>query len=416
VKNCRPHGRGWELYTRVGGELITDQREQKPDVQAVRDWIAATRGAVKKRTPGAFAGTFAADAEQQYFPAVAAMPTYRDRVNEIKSWYPAFGDRPRSSITALEIRQQMERWLIPPDRCVSCRGKIDPLAPDAPPDAPAPRCARCGDVGGPGYAAQTVRNRRTALLHLWNTLDGKSERNPVRDAPPPRKTDPEPRGRSYVDMIAIINAMPDRGRAAKDEKRSAVSLTKIRCRVLLWTGLPAAQLRRMDWRRDLYLDAGYAIVQGRKKGGGTKARRLELNPNAIAALKQLIKAGGLGSAADKTLQRSNFSTSSMWKSFQRAAAKLDLHDLRPYDFRHSFLTAVYVATGDINATATAGDHSTLDLTRRYVLAARDLKQVDAMTRFHHHASSQLSANFSKQSGRGLRSVTRSAARVSVGNR
>jgi integrase len=87
-----------------------------------------------------------------------------------------------------------------------------------------------------------------------------------------------------------------------------------------------------------------------------------------------------------------FSTSAAYKSFQVACRHLGLAGLRPYDLRHSFLTAVYAATGDLQATATAGDHSTLDLTRRYTLAASDARLTQAIAQFRIYVASQLSAD------------------------
>ena len=64
-----------------------------------------------------------------------------------------------------------------------------------------------------------------------------------------------------------------------------------------------------------------------------------------------------------------FSTSSAWRSFQRACAKLGLAGLRPYDLRHSFGTAVYAATGDLRATQKLLGHASRATTDRYTLAA-----------------------------------------------
>ena len=64
-----------------------------------------------------------------------------------------------------------------------------------------------------------------------------------------------------------------------------------------------------------------------------------------------------------------FSASSVWKSFQRACAKLGLEDLRPYDLRHSFGSAVYAATGDPLATQQLMGHGSPQMTARYTLSA-----------------------------------------------
>jgi integrase len=418
VKNVRRHGAGWELYTRVGGRLVTEQRETAPTVKDVRDWKADKRREFRAENPQSVRGTFAADVDT-YLSTVRSMPSYQSRAIDIRAWIPFFGNRSRRDIKAYEIKAVLERWLTPPERCVECGRAI--AVPDDPHEAQT-KCA-CGGFGGPGYGANTVKHRRTALMHLWHTLDGKEEKNPIRNVPPPRPPDDDPRGLPYDIVTAILDALPERRYAQKltgdDVTRIQAALkrrganmssiaeefgvsetmirkirdgrhvdrseswakTRTRCRAIAWTGIPPAQLMRINPKRDIDWKANTVIVQGRRKGGGTKTRLVKLIPEAVEAFRDMERADAWGS----------FSTSSVRKSFLIAAAKVEgtLAGIRPYDLRHSFLTGVYAATGDIHITAAAGDHADIRQSRRYTLAAVDPKMADAVERFRARAQGQI---------------------------
>jgi integrase len=59
----------------------------------------------------------------------------------------------------------------------------------------------------------------------------------------------------------------------------------------------------------------------------------------------------------------------MWKSFRRACTRIGLEGLKPYDFRHSFLTLVYQETKDLRVAGTFGGHRSQRTTLRYTMAA-----------------------------------------------
>ena len=70
-----------------------------------------------------------------------------------------------------------------------------------------------------------------------------------------------------------------------------------------------------------------------------------------------------------------YSASSAYASFKRAAAKLCLlvgpGGLRPYDLKHTYVTVLYDASGDLRATQIAAGHRSLTTTARYALRAVD---------------------------------------------
>jgi integrase len=59
----------------------------------------------------------------------------------------------------------------------------------------------------------------------------------------------------------------------------------------------------------------------------------------------------------------------MWKAFQRACKEIKIAGLRPYDFRHSMLTAVYAETRDLRVTGMFGGQRTERTVKRYTIAA-----------------------------------------------
>ena len=127
---------------------------------------------------------------------------------------------------------------------------------------------------------------------------------------------------------------------------------------MAYTGFPPATIKRLR-PQDVRWDSGSVFVPGRRKGKGTKGQTIPLASSGLAALRRFDELECWGP----------FSTSSMWQSFQRACATLGLAGLRPYDFRHSFGTAVYAASGDLRATQQLLGHASRTATDRYTLAA-----------------------------------------------
>ena len=69
--------------------------------------------------------------------------------------------------------------------------------------------------------------------------------------------------------------------------------------------------------------------------GKALVERMGLSAPAAEALVDLEAAGAIGP----------FSTSSVRRAFVRAAARLGIHRVRPYDLRHSYGTALYSVAG-----------------------------------------------------------------------
>jgi integrase len=313
----------WGIAATVKAGGIQREKRFPPEtlVKTIKAWQDETRVALRKIAPTATRGTFAADAER-YLKAVAAMPTFKEREKHIALWVSEFGPRARYSITTADVDTVLSRWLTE------------------------------------GLAPSTVRNRRTALLHLWNRLDGPDAQNPVRRAIKPALPDPEARALSYAQIAAILEAMPDIGQALPGKAREDASKTKARIAVIAFTGLPHSLLKRLtpdyvDWR------LGTITVPRRHKGKGVKTRILKLTDAGLAALRHFAELDCWGP----------FSNSSMIKSFQRACVAAKVPKVRVYDLRHSYATELYRRTGDPKATAEMLMHApSSKMVDRYTIA------------------------------------------------
>jgi integrase len=264
-RNVRRRGRRLQTYVQASGQLFTKSWPLTTPRDTLHRWVQKT----KRQHPRARSGTFASEAVD-YLRAVSAMPSYSDRARDIDRWSVLFGPRSPLSIEPHEIRAALEAW------------KAD------------------------GLAAGTLRHRRAALAHFFTVLYP-DEPNPVAKVPAPRPPQPEARGLPWAIVERLLAALPDRGRAAKGEKRPAASQTKARLRVIATTGLPHAQLARLtpddvDWL------ARRVYVLPRRKGAGTRGRWLPVTPAAIEALRELDRVGAWGP----------FRHEAMWQSFQRA--------------------------------------------------------------------------------------------------
>ncbi len=239
------------------------------------------------------------------------MPTFNEREKHIALWTAEFGQRARHTIDTASIDAVLSRWL------------------------------------NADLAPSTVRNRRTALLHLWTKLDGKAAPNPVRGALMPSLPDPAARAIRYDQIEKILDAMPDVGQALPGKAREDASKTKARLAVIAYTGLPHSLLKRLT-HESVNWQARTFTVPRRHKGKGVKTRTLPLTDRGVQALERFADLECWG----------NFSNSSMLKSWHRACEAVNvLPAPRVYDLRHSFTTEMYRQTGDPKATAAMLMHS-----------------------------------------------------------
>lgn len=323
-------GKGYRVFVRVHhgqGGLRSKLFPLSATITEMKQWREDTRVAVRQQPIGAKPDPpigFAADAET-YLKAVKAMPSYQDRARDIQLWVDVFGETPRKEIPVTAIAAQLAMWAAK-------------------------------------KAASTLNHRRTAMMHLYRVLDGKSAANPIRDIPKYREPEPQPRGVSYAVIDTILGAMRD-------------SKTKALLAIIAATGFTPAMIKKMD-ATHLKLDTRQAFQPGRKKGGGTKGRWMPISGRAVEAFKLALREDLFGHVPSR---------GSVRKSFRLACDHVcddgALDGIRPYDLRHSFGSAVYEASGDIRATQILMGHTKAEMTHRYTLGAIDHRVTEALTQY-----------------------------------
>lgn len=355
----RRHGAGWQTVAKVRGERAYASWPLDTPLREMTEWQKDEKARLRTTLPAIKAGTFAADATRYLaLPAVKTMPTYAERNHHISAWCAVFGARRRRSVKPYEIEAQRDRWLTEP-REVADDGTV---------------------VRGP-LSANAVNKRLRALSNVWTRLDGRRAPNPVLEVVECEEPDPEARGLPYEVIEAILAELPETAVGVKkDGTRTAgngvarPSKTKARLRVIAYTGIAHKMLKALTRDQvtlfepdaDGHETGGTLLLPARRKGKKPKRAQdkplptmVPLIPQAAAALR----------AFDRLDCWGPFSNSSMWKAFTRACGRLGLEGLRPYDFRHSYLSAVYAETRDLRVTGHLGGHRSDRTTKRYTIAA-----------------------------------------------
>lgn len=314
----------YQAYVRVDGVLSTKTFPLDTNLSTMHRWREAERvhlreGAPKSSQTGP---TFAADVVT-YTRLIGHMPTRKDRLYHLAQWTELFGARSRDSITPLEIRHALERW----------RGTGSA-------------------VGGP-LSPATLNLRRTALLALFTTLDGKHMPNPVKGVPPYREVETPLVLPSHDEAQRAIAAVRNPTYTKKAKHRVPVS--QARLWVLYWTGWPSSTLKRVR-PEHIHEARGTVVVHGRLKGGGTKPRELLVKPQAMEALKALRKIqGGLGP----------FSGSSLNHSLKSGCRRANVRPFSVYTLRHLFGTTLAQHSSDERGISELMGHADPRQTRRY---------------------------------------------------
>jgi integrase len=342
MKNARRTPYGWQFHTRIKGALVTEhftfaelKNGHEPTPREVDDWKGKQRaiasGDVTPTEPSDDP-TFAQDV-RRYLLLVLTMKTYAWRKADLDLWIAVFGSVPRSEITSEMIRAQLEKW----------------------------RKA--------GYAASTVNHRRTALMHLWTVLDGKSARNPARDTPRYREPALPPRDLSAAAVDAVLAAMADGD-------------MKARLVLMRWTGWPQEQIRALAAQ---HIRWHVAVNMSRNKGKGVEGRWIPLLPEAWAALEQYRDRGLFGKDFDSWRLRLDFRQAAARARADETvpdAVRQELADVTPYQLRHAFGSLVAGVTGDDRATMELMIHSDIRQTHRYTKSTVDPRTAAALTAVH----------------------------------
>src|SRR6185503_680094 len=308
LKGIRRKRNKWQVHVTVGGRQYTKTFPLTTPVDEMRTW--RDDQVDTHRAPGAApAGGSFGDDIVTYLARVSAMRSIKQRTAHLERWAQELGrTRSRRSITPEEIEIILQGWL------------DTPTTPD-----PGQR----GRPSGPdGLAPGTVRKRRTALQSFFAKMDGKksSYPNPVKGTDAPKVPPVAARSLDYLSIERALTAMPEHC-SVKPGTEKPLSLSKIRARVLAYTGLPPGLLQTIG-PADLHLHAATVRVRPRRKGKGVEARTLPLTADGVAAFTAFHEANAYGT----------FATSALNVVFKRAwkRAGLTPTDVTLYDLRHSF--------------------------------------------------------------------------------
>ena len=330
---------GYRARAWVGAEEHSESFPPGTKLETVIQWREDTRSDARRgRLDVPPEGSFRADAAR-YLEAVAAMTTISERTRDIGLWVAEFGDRPRASITPVEIRTVRDRWLTVGPRMVQA-WTANPVTG---------RKDRTWVETKRPLSASTVNHRLRALENLWTVLDGRHSPNPVRDVPEAQEAESPPRALPVALVRRILAAMPP-------------SVASAWIGILAWTGTPPATVLRMDASM-LDLDAGLMWVPGRRKGKGTRGRRVPLTADGVEAWRLFLREDGwITQTADGPATRTKTPKGNMkraWrlacqaveKAAHAAGETLDLSATTPYTARHAIGTLAHLMTGDVQATA-----------------------------------------------------------------
>lgn len=309
---CREADGSYRVWGMVNGDEFDKRFPSDWTESEVRAWREAKRVSIRTGQPIVGVtddGPSFLAKSREYLTLVEDMPSYDDRERDIDAWTAAFRHRAFDSITSTMIAKQLAQWAV--------NGRVD---------------------GGP-LSPSSLNGRRTAIMHMFTRLRGKSGANPVKDVPAFDEGDDDEvfRAIDYGTIYRLISLV------ARNSK------TRARLRLMAWTGWPHAILMRIA-PEDVDARQKRVYIRRRRKGKGMKGRWLPLLPPAWLALEEFIALNCWG----------EFSQPSMRKSLLLAAEKLNAHRLRlnpkrppvvvtPYDLRHSFGTLVALIVKDDRA-------------------------------------------------------------------
>lgn len=307
-----------------GGFQASHRWGHNATISEMKAWRVKRKLNLVETLPDEGRTTFAEDAwDYLRRDKVQKMPTCDERHRHIAEWVEAFGKRNRADITYQEIQHALDRL----------RGRM---------------------------SAGSVNKRRTALMDLWTTLDGRHQANPVKATKVCEEPHPEPRAPELAKVLKILKAMPTHTDFARK--------CKARLEVIAWTGWPHAIIKQLEPDDLKHWKKGTAFVKRRKKGKGARARWLPLLPDAVKALRAFHAADAYG----------HFSNSTLHKRLTATCNALKVPRIRAYDLRHFFLTLVAVITRDERAVMELGMISSPEIARRYTEAATDPRIQAAM--------------------------------------
>jgi len=235
-----------------------------------------------------------------------------------------------------------------------------------------------------GLSATTRNHRLSALRVLWRTIAPDEAQTHacerVLRAPAPKAQ------RNRARPLALIALVLDHVTPTTNKRGGDDSHAKAQLELLAWTGQPSATLARIRPSHVRWETKPVQVyLQPRRKGVGAHGQWVDLLPQGAAALKAWLALGvttawhrgSIRLAWQRAVQKA--------QKALRAAHRHDEADLltgmRVYDLRHSFLTAMAMATKDVYAVSEYAQHSDIRTTLTYMSGASSSRVRAAITTF-----------------------------------
>jgi integrase len=310
---CIGRGKGKRMEKRfpAGTALRTMTRWQEDASRELRE------------RPSTNTGTLAADVPI-YMAARTTMATRKTRERHLGLWVAALGGaRHRNTVTPIEVRTQIERWL-----------------------------------STTSWSTITANHLRTALSNFYTVLNGKAGYNPVRSVKK-QKTKRKPRKPlTYPLFERILEHIPTAWRGRRRRRNATLRNQMIaRLRVLAYVGLPHTQIKAL-LPADLFVEERLVRVQGRDKGAGTDDVYMPLSARGLVALQAFFGCHAEGPFRNETMR----------DLFMDGAERVGRLDLTPYDLRSLFAATVLRASKNRSALKDLMQHENEATTAHY---ARD---------------------------------------------
>jgi site-specific recombinase XerD len=140
-------------------------------LRQMKTWQEGQRAELRRQDIRPARGTLAEDVEQYLRLVKPRLVSFRDREYDLRQWLQRFGHRRRHTLEPKELQTQLNEW------------RLSELS------------------------AQTCNLRRTALSHLFTTLDGKRARNPISEVPKFERPEPKPHALPYEVIRATFAVM-----------------------------------------------------------------------------------------------------------------------------------------------------------------------------------------------------------------
>jgi site-specific recombinase XerD len=325
----------YRVVARVGdrksGPRPREKRFSKDTaLRKMKAWQEDAKAEMRRQDLRPAKGSLAADAEQYLQLVKPRLVSFKDRAYDLRQWLPRFGQRYRHTLEPNELQAQLNEWRLK------------------------------------GYSAQTCNLRRTALSHLFTTLDGKRARNPVSDVPKFERPEPTPHALPYE----IIQAAFDKMRA---------NATKARLMLVAYAGFrPSEIMRSVPEDVEPYLGAPEPFCY-KRTGKRGRPVMVPLPLEGVEAWKLFIANNAWGPFARENINRD-------WKAAMRRAGLARVQELidenasaetvaateraftpvRCYSLRHSYATQLLLrGADDIALVQEALGHRDARTTRIY---------------------------------------------------